>query len=55
MNEAKPLKIVNNSVCGTEGCTKPVRENLVLALGFSAGFCEQCANRLKSQGLTADD
>jgi hypothetical protein len=52
MNEDKPPKIINNSVCGVAGCIRPVKEKVVFALGFSAGFCEDCAKKLKSQGLT---
>lgn len=52
MSENKPTKQINNSVCAMNGCNKPVKESLVFALGFSAGFCEHCANSLMVQGLT---
>jgi hypothetical protein len=52
MSVEKSAKQINNLVCGMDGCNKPVKEKVVLALGFSAGFCEHCANRLISQGLT---
>jgi hypothetical protein len=52
MRVDKSAKQINNSVCGMNGCNRPVKERVVLALDFSAGFCEHCANSLISQGLT---
>jgi hypothetical protein len=44
---------VRNPVCGGNGCNRDVKKRVDFELGFSAGFCEDCAERLKQQGLTA--
>ena len=43
---------VGNPVCGSNGCNKAVEAKVDFELGFSAGFCKGCAERLKQQGLT---
>jgi hypothetical protein len=42
---------VGNPVCGSNGCNKAVKTMVDFELGFSAGFCKDCVERLKQQGL----
>lgn len=43
---------VGNQICGINGCKKEANRKVEFGLGFSAGFCEHCANSLMVQGLT---
>jgi hypothetical protein len=45
INEVK-IKEVDNLLCGTSGCTKPAKTKVFFSIGFSAKFCEECANVL---------
>lgn len=47
----KQQKSIKNPVCGLEGCAKPSMRKIVFHLGFSAGFCNDCAKLLVEQGL----
>jgi hypothetical protein len=51
MKENRSTKPVDNFICGMDGCTRPAKEKAVFSLGFSAGFCEHCANRLRNKGI----
>ena len=42
---------VGNRTCGTKGCNKAAKIKVDFELGFSAGFCKDCAERLKQQRL----
>ena len=48
------MKIVSveNCICGSKGCDKEAKKKVGFELGFSAGFCENCAINLQRQGLT---
>jgi hypothetical protein len=43
---------VGNRICGSNGCNKDAKRKVDFELGFSAGFCKNCAERLQQQGLT---
>jgi hypothetical protein len=43
---------VENRICGSKGCDKEAKKKVDFELGFSAGFCENCASNLQLQGLT---
>jgi hypothetical protein len=43
---------VGNRICGRNGCNRDAKRKVEFGLGFSAGFCKDCANDLKRQGLT---
>jgi hypothetical protein len=40
------IKEVDNLLCGTRACTRPVKRKVFFSIGFSANFCEECANVL---------
>ena len=44
-------KIVNNEICGINGCNEPADTSIYFSLGFSANFCKECANALVAKGL----
>jgi hypothetical protein len=44
-------KIVNNEICGINGCSKHADTSIYFSLGFSANFCKECANALVAKGL----
>lgn len=43
---------VGNQICGSNGCEKEANRKVEFGLGFSAGFCKDCADDLMHQGLT---
>ena len=49
-NEIK-IKQVDNLVCGTSGCTRPAKRKVFFSIGFSANFCEECANVLMHDNI----
>jgi hypothetical protein len=48
-------KIVNNELCGINGCNKPAHKRILFSLGFSANFCRECANALVAKGLGMEE
>jgi hypothetical protein len=40
------IKEVDNLLCGISGCTRPAKRKVFFSIGFSANFCEECANVL---------
>jgi hypothetical protein len=44
-------KSIKNLVCGFNECNKPSTRKIVFRFGFSAGFCNECAELLIRQGL----
>jgi hypothetical protein len=51
INEVK-IKEVDNLVCGTSGCTRPAKRKVFFSsIGFSANFCEECANVLMHDNI----
>jgi hypothetical protein len=46
MNAIIKHKIVNNTTCAQNQCTKPANIRIKFSLGFSAGFCSKCAKEL---------
>ena len=50
INEVK-IKEVDNLVCGTSGCTRPAKRKVFFSIGFSANFCEECANVLTRDNI----
>jgi hypothetical protein len=43
---------IGNHICGRNGCDKEAKKKIDFELGFSAGFCENCASNLQRLGLT---
>jgi hypothetical protein len=46
------MKTAENRICGSNECNKKAKKKVDFELGFSAGFCEDCACNLQRQGLT---
>lgn len=44
-------KKIKNRICATTNCNNPVISRIIFSLGFSAGFCTQCSDRLVTEGL----
>jgi hypothetical protein len=43
---------VGNRICGSNNCNREAKRKVEFGLGFSAGFCNDCADDLMRQGLT---
>jgi len=44
-------KFIRNRICAFTGCTKLATTRVTTQLGFSAKFCDKCADRMISEGL----
>jgi hypothetical protein len=44
-------KSIRNKRCGSKKCDKPVSRRILFSLGFSASFCEKCADELIQNNL----
>jgi hypothetical protein len=42
---------VNNKICGAIRCSAAATRIIILSVGFSAYFCERCANELVNIGI----
>jgi hypothetical protein len=47
----KPQKSIDNIICGFNGCAKPATMKITFQLGFSARFCDKCADFMIREGL----
>jgi Arc/MetJ-type ribon-helix-helix transcriptional regulator len=46
MTTINNFKKIKNDICGRHGCSKEATRQIIFPLGFSAGFCSQCAEEL---------
>jgi hypothetical protein len=45
------FKSLRNKRCGSSRCDNPARKRILFSLGFSASFCEKCADELIRNNL----
>jgi hypothetical protein len=45
------IKELHNILCGSIGCTRPAKRKVLFSIGFSANFCEECANVLMHDNI----
>lgn len=48
-------KSLGNKKCGSNKCDNPVNRRVLFSLGFSASFCEKCADELIRNNLGVED
>jgi hypothetical protein len=44
-------KSIRNQICGVNKCNKPATKLIIFPLGFSAKFCNECADFLIKKGM----
>lgn len=48
-------KSIGNKKCGSNKCDNQVNRRVLFSLGFSASFCEKCADELIRNNLGVDE
>ena len=48
-------KTIWNKKCGSNKCDSPANRKVLFSLGFSAFFCEKCADELIRNNLGVDE
>jgi hypothetical protein len=48
-------KSLKNKRCGSSRCDNPARKRILFSLGFSASFCEKCADELIRNNLGVEE
>lgn len=48
-------KSLRNKKCGSSKCDNPGKKRVLFSLGFSAFFCEKCANELIRNNLGVEE
>jgi hypothetical protein len=48
-------KLLRNKRCGSSKCDNPARKRVSFSLGFSASFCEKCADELIQNNLGVEE
>jgi hypothetical protein len=54
MNTITNIKEVKNAFCGKNNCSRRAKIRISFPLGFSAGFCTECAEELRQKGIGAE-
>jgi hypothetical protein len=51
MDTINDIKEVRNTFCGKSKCRRQATIKIIFPLGFSAGFCAECAEELIKDGV----
>jgi hypothetical protein len=54
MDTINDIKEVRNTFCGKNKCKRQATIKIIFPLGFSAGFCAECAEELIKEGVGAE-
>ena len=54
MSNISNIKEVRNTFCGKDKCSRRAKIRISFPLGFSAGFCTECAKELSQKRVGAE-